>query len=229
MEINNDQRERRRFKYEAVIWHDNILPDRFYAARILNISRSGVYFESDQTLYQGEEVFIAHKNPGPAAVAAEDCTRVEIKWRQNLKDSPYSFGYGARFAESDNALVRSIDKNRLIKQNIDDDPSKYKREPRAHLRELYRKEVVFIAESAQHKGTVTDISRGGAFIRTETKLSLGQAINLHIPRGQSCKEATLKGWVVRLSPNGIGIKFDRRLQADRRKKSKQSDRRKTER
>jgi len=106
MEINNDQRERRRFKYEAVIWHDNILPDRFYAARILNISRSGVYFESDQTLYQGEEVFIAHKNPGPAAVAAEDCTRVEIKWRQNLKDSPYSFGYGARFAESDNALVR---------------------------------------------------------------------------------------------------------------------------
>ena len=227
MEINNDQREKRRFKYEAVIWHDNILPDRFYAARILNISRSGVYFESDQTLYQGEELFIAHKNPGPAAVAAEDCTRVEIKWRQNLKDSPYSFGYGARFTESDNPLVKSIDKNRLIKQNIDDDPTKYKREPRAHLRELYRKEIVFIAESSQHKGTVTDISRGGAFIRTETKLSLGQAINLHIPRGQSCKEATLKGWVVRLSPNGIGIKFDRRLQADRRKKSEQSDRRKT--
>jgi hypothetical protein len=229
MEINSDQREKRRFKYEAVIWHDNILPDRFYAARILNISRSGVYFESEQTLYQGEEVFIAHKDPRPAGVDPENCTRVEIKWRQNLKNSTYSFGYGARFVEPDNPLVKSIDKNRLIQQNIDDDPAKYKREPRAHLRELYRKEIVFIAESAQHKGTVTDISRGGAFIRTETKLALGQTINLHIPRGQSCKDVTLRGWVVRLSPNGIGIKFDRRLHADRRKKSDQSDRRKTER
>ena len=229
MEINNDQRERRRFKYEAVIWHDNILPDRFYAARILNISRSGLYFESDQTLYQGEEVFIAHRKPDPNAVGPENCTRVEIKWRQNLKDSTCSYGYGARFVETDNPLVKSIDKNRLIQQNIDDDSTKYKREPRAHLRELYRKEIVFIAESAQYKGTVTDISRGGAFIRTEAKLSLGQTLNLHIPRGQSCKDVALRGWVVRLSPNGIGIKFDRRLHTDRRKKSEQSDRRKTER
>jgi Tfp pilus assembly protein PilZ len=229
MQINNDQRVKRRFKYEAVIWHDNILPDRFYAARILNISRSGVYFESDQTLYQGEEVFIAHKNPGPEGIEPKNCTRVEIKWRQNLKDSPYRYGYGARFAETDNSLVKSIDKNRLIRQNIDDDPTKYKREPRAHLRELYRKEIVFIAENSQHRGTVTDISRGGAFIRTDTKLSLGQAVNIHIPRGQSCKDTQLKGWVVRLSPNGIGIKFDRRLHADRRKKTQKSDRRKTER
>ena len=227
MEINDDQRDKRRFKYEVVIWHDNVLPDRFYMARIFNISRSGLYFESDQTLYEGEEVYIAHKNPAPAGINSENCTRVEIKWRQNLQISVYRYGYGAKFLESDNPLVRSIDKNKLIRLNIQDDRTRFKNEPRAHLRELYRKEIVFIAESSQHKGTVTDISRGGAFIRTETKLSLGQAIKLHIPRGQSCKDAAIKGWVVRLSPNGIGIKFDRRLQADRRKKSEQSDRRKT--
>ena len=102
MILNSDQREKRRFKYEAVIWHDNILPDRFYAARIFNISRSGLYFESDQTLYQGEEIYIANKNPASSGDGSENCTRVEIKWRKDLQESAYRFGYGAKFLEPDN-------------------------------------------------------------------------------------------------------------------------------
>jgi Tfp pilus assembly protein PilZ len=223
--INNDQREKRRFKYEAVIWHDNILPDRFYAARICNISRSGLYFESDQTLYQGEEIYIAHQDPGPAGINPENCTRVEIKWRQNLQNSAYRYGYGAKFRASDNPLVKSIDKNKLISQNMQDNHAGYKNEPRAHLREFYRKEIVFIAENTEYKGLVTDISRGGAFIQTKTKLSLGQMINLYIQGGQSCKDVNIMGWVVRLSPNGIGVKFDRRLRGDRRKHADRRERR----
>jgi Tfp pilus assembly protein PilZ len=228
VEIKNDQREKKRFKYEAVIWHDNVLPDRFYTAQILNISRGGLYFESDQTLYEGEEIYIAHKNPGPTGLNSENCTRVEIKWRQNLQNSAYRYGYGAKFPESDNPLVKSIDKNKLIRQNIQNNHVKYKNEPRAHLRELYRKEIVFIAKDTEYEGLVTDISRGGAFIQTKTKLSLGQMINLHFPGGQSCKEAKIKGWVVRLSPNGIGVKFDRRLHSDRRKKSDRRERKKND-
>lgn len=225
MEINDDQRDKRRFKYEVVIWHDNVLPDRFYMARIFNISRSGLYFESDQTLYEGEEVYIAHKNPAPAGINSENCTRVEIKWRQNLQISVYRYGYGAKFLESDNPLVRSIDKNKLIRLNIQDDRTRFKNEPRAHLRELYRKEIAFIAKDTEYKGLITDISRGGAFIQTKTKMSLGQMINLCIQGDQSCKDVNIKGWVVRLSPNGIGVKFDRRLRTDRRKNSDRRERR----
>ena len=229
MEINNDQREKRRFKYEAVIWHDNVLPDRFYAARIFNVSRSGLYFESDQTLYEGEEIYIAHKNPEVTGIDSENCTQVEIKWRQNLQNSVYRYGYGARFMALDNPLVKSIDKSNLIRQNMQESYPRFKNEPRAHLRELYRKEIVFIAENTEYKGLITDISRGGAFIQTKTKMSLGQTINLCIQGDQSCKDVNIKGWVVRLSPNGIGIKFDRRLRSDRRKNSDRRDRRKSER
>ena len=225
MEINNDQREKRRFKYEAVIWHDNVLPDRFYAARIFNVSRSGLYFESDQTLYEGEEIYIAHKNPEVTGIDSENCTQVEIKWRQNLQNSVYRYGYGARFMALDNPLVKSIDKNNLIRQNMQESYPRFKNEPRAHLRELYRKEIVFIAENTEYKGLITDISRGGAFIQTKTKMSLGQTINLYIQGDQSCKDVNIKGWVVRLSPNGIGIKFDRRLRSDRRRNSDRRDRR----
>ena len=225
MEINNDQREKRRFKYEAVIWHDNVLPDRFYAARIFNVSRSGLYFESDQTLYEGEGIYIAHKNPEVTGIDSENCTQVEIKWRQNLQNSVYRYGYGARFMELDNPLVKSIDKNNLIRQNMQESYPRFKNEPRAHLRELYRKEIVFIAENTEYKGLITDISRGGAFIQTKTKMSLGQTINLCIQGDQSCKDVNIKGWVVRLSPNGIGIKFDRRLRSDRRRNSDRRDRR----
>ena len=229
MEINSDQREKRRFKYEAVIWHDNVLPDRFYAARIFNVSRSGLYFESDQTLYEGEGIYIAHKNPEVTGIDSENCTQVEIKWRQNLQNSVYRYGYGARFMALDNPLVKSIDKNNLIRQNMQESYPRFKNEPRAHLRELYRKEIVFIAENTEYKGLITDISRGGAFIQTKTKMSLGQTINLCIQGDQSCKDVNIKGWVVRLSPNGIGIKFDRRLRSDRRKNSDRRDRRKSER
>ena len=225
MEINNDQREKRRFKYEAVIWHDNVLPDRFYAARIFNVSRSGLYFESDQTLYEGEEIYIAHKNPEVTGIDSENCTQVEIKWRQNLQNSVYRYGYGARFMALDNPLVKSIDKNNLIRQNMQESYPRFKNEPRAHLRELYRKEIVFIAENTEYKVLITDISRGGAFIQTKTKMSLGQTINLYIQGDQSCKDVNIKGWVVRLSPNGIGIKFDRRLRSDRRRNSDRRDRR----
>jgi len=182
MILNNDQREKRRFKYEAVIWHDNILPDRFYAARIFNISRSGLYFESDQTLYQGEEIYIANKNPASSKDGSENSTRVEIRWRKDLQESAYRYGYGAKFLEPDNIIVKSIDKDKLIEDNIRGSHTRSKNEPRAHLREIYRKEIVFIANSTEYKGLVTDISRGGAFIQTRTKLSLGQMVKFFIQR-----------------------------------------------
>ena len=225
MIIDDDQRDKRRFKYEALIWHDNLLPDRFYTARICNISRGGLYFESDQTLYQGEEIYIAHENPATSGSSYENCTRIEIKWRKDLGNSAYRYGYGAKFIESDNHLVKSVDKNRLIKQNISENYETYKNEPRTHLREFYRKEIVFTAENTDYKGVITDISRGGAFIQTGIKLSHGQMISLHIQGSQACKDVDIKGWVVRLSPNGIGVKFDRRLRGDRRKNQERRDRR----
>ena len=226
VKINLDQRGKKRFKYENVIWHDSLLPGRFYAAKICNISKSGICFESDQTLYQGEKIFIGSKNPESVEITAEHCAEVEIKWRKDLQESPYRFAYGAEFTAADNPLVKSIDKEKLITQNIKGSPNeRYRQEPRAHLREAYQKEIVFVSKNRKYSGLITDISRGGAFIKTKNKFSLGQVIELVLKEDKACQDLNLKAWVVRLSPNGIGVKFDRRLGRDRRKNSDRRDRR----
>lgn len=226
MKTNYDQRGTKRFKYEASIWHENLLPGRFYEARICNVSRSGLYFESDQTLYQGEKIYIGSKKPDSAVDISRDCTAVEIKWRRSLKDSSFRFGYGASFSEPDNPLIKSIDKTKISDQTTRGTNGRFRRDPREHIRELYRKEIVFTVKDINFKGTIMNISRGGAFITTTDKFALGQTIQLDIREDKTCKAVSLKGWVVRMSPNGIGVKFDRRIRTDRRKKVDRRHRRK---
>jgi Tfp pilus assembly protein PilZ len=231
VDTNYDQRGDKRFKYEAAIWHENILPGRFYRAKICNISRNGLYFESDQTLYQGEKIYIGSKNPETTKNIADECAGVQIMWRRDLEASSYRYGYGAEFLEPDNPLVKSIDNTRIVSQHSRGTSGRYRKDPREHMREPYRKEIVFTTKNHSYKGTIVNISRGGAFVTTKNKFSLGQMIQLDIREDKTCKALRLKGWVVRLSPTGIGVKFDRRIRHDRRKRldrrvRRQSDRRK---
>ncbi len=225
MNINFYQRGDKRFKYEAAIWHENILPGRFYKAKICNISQSGLYFESDQTLYQGEKIYIGSKSPESSRDSSENCASVGIMWRKDLQDSSFRFGYGAKFLDPDNPLVKSIGKKKLINQNTHAVNGRSKKDPREHIRELYRKEIVFTTKNRKYNGFITNISRGGTFITTKNKFALGQMIQIDIREDKTCKNVTLKGWVVRLSPNGVGVKFERRMRPDRRKKSDRRDRR----
>ena len=61
--IQSDQRKKKRFKYEATVWHDNLFPQIFYETKMRDISQGGIYFESDQTLYAGERIYVAIKDP----------------------------------------------------------------------------------------------------------------------------------------------------------------------
>ncbi len=65
--FNSDQRKKNRYKYEATIWHDNLFPEIFYETKMYNLSKGGIYFESDQTLYTGEKIYIAIKDPSASA------------------------------------------------------------------------------------------------------------------------------------------------------------------
>ena len=228
MDINKNQRGTGRYKYEAAIWHVNILPGRFYKAKICDISRSGLSFESDQALYQGERIYIGSNRTESEKNTSAHCAGVEIKWRKDLIDSSFRFRYGAEFLDPDNPLVKSVDKTKIVKQNSRENSGRYKLDPRAHIRELHRKEIVFSTNNRKYKGSITNISQGGAFITTKKKFALGQFILLDIGADQPCKAVRLKGWVVRLSPNGVGVKFDRRIRLDRRNKVDRRIRRRTE-
>jgi Tfp pilus assembly protein PilZ len=214
--FNSDQRVKKRYKYEATIWHDNLFPEIFYETKMYNLSKGGIYFESDQTLYAGEKIYIAVKNPSAADNDYKDCVQVEIKWRKNLTDSNVQYGYGAQFIDSRNTLLESIDTANLAKDSLKGNGYKYKKDARQDPRSPYRKVTFFTTRNRNYKGFITNISRSGAFIVTKYKFSLGQKITLVIPGDGKRSDMKLKGSVVRLSPKGAGVKFDRRTGMERR-------------
>jgi Tfp pilus assembly protein PilZ len=219
MELNLDQRESRRLHYEAIIWHDNLLPEIFYAAKIYNLSKGGVYFESDQIIYPGEEISLTLKNPASPVDAKKEYLRVEIKWRKDLQNASYRFGYGARFINPVDTLVKSFNNLAFRKLSLQSSAFKYQIDPRKHPRKAYRKLIRFTSKNRTYRGLITGISRGGAFIASKNKFSLGQMIHVVIPGGKDNKNLKLTGWVVRLDTKGFGVRFDRRTGRDRRKRS----------
>ena len=65
-------------------------------------------------------------------------------------------------------------------------------------------------------GLATNISRGGAFVETSSKILLGQKINLIVHGAKKYKTLSLRGWIVRWDPDGVGVSFERRSGRERR-------------
>jgi Tfp pilus assembly protein PilZ len=214
--IQSEQRKKKRFKYEATIWHDNLFPKIFFETKMGDISQGGIYFESDQTLYAGERIYVAIKDPTGSDNDYQDCAQVEIKWRKILTGSPFHYGYGAQFMDSRNAVLEAIDPDSLAAEVSPDNGYKLKIDARQDPRSSYRKLTFFTTAERRYKAFITNISRTGAFIVSKYKFSLGQQITLVIPGDQKHREMKLKSTVVRLSPKGAGIKFDRRTGRERR-------------
>ena len=217
MDLKSDQRRSRRLRCEAVIWHNNLLPEIFYNAKMYNLSKEGVYFESDQIIYPGEDIYIGLKNSSSPIKDNTDHIHVEIKWRKDLHNASFRFGYGARLINPINSLAISMAKANFHQPNSQVSAFKNKKDPRKHPRKPYRRVFFFTSTNKHYKGLITNISRGGAHIITREKFYLGQMIQLVIPGDKQKKDVKLKGWVVRLSPEGLGVRFDRRKGRDRRK------------
>ena len=216
MTLTSDRRQNKRYHFESIILHDTLLPDIFYDAKMYDISKGGVYFESNQNLYPGEEIYIGLKGSPYSENAEKYFSYVRIKWRKDLTQGSFKYGYGAEFIKASESLLKILDVtgfgNELPKNKI----FQKEKDPREHQRKSYRKVVFFRSRKSKHQGYVKNISRGGAFIITEKKFAIGQILNLIFPATRLKKELRLKGWVVRVDENGIGVRFDRRSGKDRR-------------
>ena len=217
MDSKFDQRKNKRLQYEALIWHDNLVPEIFYNAKMYNLSKKGVYFESDQVIYPGEDIFIGLKDPAKPINDTKNRIHVEIKWRKDLQNTSFRFGYGAKLIHPIETLTKSIDKTKLRHPSSQGKVITRKEDPRKHLRKPYRQVIVFSSKGKNYKGFITNISRGGAFIMTKNKFYVGQLIQIVISGDKKKNDVKLKGWVVRLCPEGAGVRFDRRRGRDRRR------------
>ena len=233
MESKTERRKDKRFKFEADISHNILSLKIIHSGKLYNFSEGGLYFESNQSLYVGEEINIWVENQPQITEDAEQLfLSAKILWHQELQDSSYLYGYGAKLINSSEALMRSLNKYEFEKKNHEHYDSVDEIDARKSQRRHYNRSFLFLYQNHDYEGFITNISRGGAFIETKKKLSLGKVIILTVPGHKNHKEIKLRGWIVRLNHKGVGVKFDlrsgrerrcdldRRIGKDRRRKAK---------
>lgn len=217
MKSNNERRYHKRFKYEALISHDVSSNDIIHSGKMFNFSKGGLYFESDEPIFPDEEVFVGlATRSDPADQDTQLLFEVKIIWRQELKDSPYRFGYGGEFLNSSDSFLESPEVLNLEEQTSTGSEFVGEKDSRKYSRRVYNKPLHFICKRLKFTGLVANISRGGALIETEAKFSLGESIQLVVPAGKAGKDVLVKGWIVRICLRGVGVSFERRSGRERR-------------
>ena len=218
--MNTERRKYIRFKYEADISHDLITQTDIHNGKVYNFSKGGLYFVSSQTIYPGEEIFIKFEHQQDA-INDDNLTQlpfgVKILWQKDLSDSSFRYGYGAQYIDNNDSLVKSIKIPGFERINRPKNPLDTEKDPREYPRRLYRKSLILSHKNQSYKGQFANISRGGVFIKADTKFLVGKQIQIVIPGSEFRKNIKLKGWIVRRNSDGFGVKFDRRTGREDRK------------
>ena len=78
---------------------------------------------------------------------------------------------------------------------------------RKYPRKTYFMEVNFVTRDRASSGYIQDISSDGLFVETKESLSVGQHITLSFRLPNSEEHIKINGEIVRVSPQGIGVKL----------------------
>ena len=217
MKLDNERRRHKRFKYEALLSHDVSTNDLIHAGKLYNFSKGGLYFESDQTIYPGQDIFVGLViHADSPAKDTQLLFEVKIVWHKQLRDSAYRYGYGGIFLTSHDSVNETGQIVQFEKKDPPAEDVQDEYDSRKHRRKPYNNYLRFAYDSDEYKGLVTNIGRGGVFIVTKKKLVLGGRIKLVLPESKTRQEVMVSGWVVWISSDGIGVSFDRRSGRERR-------------
>ena len=217
MKSNIERRQHKRYKYEAFISHDVSSNDVIHPGKMFNFSKGGLYFESDEAVHPGEEVFVGLVTPSESNEHDTQLLfEVKIIWRRQLKGLPFSFGYGGKFLNSSDSFLERPEIEKFEERNSAVNEFVGEKDSRKYKRRVYNKSLYFIYKRLKLAGLVVNISRGGAYIETDAKLSLNESVQILVPGGKAGKRALLKAWIVRICLRGIGVSFERRSGRERR-------------
>ena len=211
MDLNSERRTHRRFAYEANISHDLLSHNDIYKGKLHNFSKDGLYFESNQSIFPGEEVFIKFKDQPEAidnGIMSQLPFGVEILWQMDLPGKFFRFGYGAHYIDKNDSLVKSIKIKDLKQNNSQKKNSAIEKDPREYPRRQYHKSIRLNFKDKNYRGEFKNISKGGVFIKTDIKFTVGKKIRIVIHGSKIRNNVSLKGLIVRINTEGFGVKFD---------------------
>jgi hypothetical protein len=171
-----------------------------------NYSQNGLFLETNADFEPETQVYIGIENSPfrPSTYEAPDEYVAKIMWPGQIEDTFFTNGYGVK-------LISQYKLQEVQAKKVQTD-----QEMRKHSRKPYHKPVHFIFQHQYYRGTINNLSRGGAFIETNGNFAAGQIIKLVIPGTKIDKGTMLKSEIIHSLSNGIGIKFKSIL----RKKSK---------
>jgi hypothetical protein len=195
MDKPTEKRHHRRMKRDTMVTLESLKIGVNEDTRMINCSDNGLYFESDQFLQPGDDIFIEVENYLPDQPDPYLCHHAKIIWGRRLKNGPYTYGYGAEYVRLAN------------EQNSSETDSDQIKDLRQHPRHRIAKRVSFQFENKANNGIIRDISRNGCFIENRAFLNVGQIFPLAIPGTKFVKNNVLEVEVVRLSPIGVGVIF----------------------
>jgi hypothetical protein len=81
---------------------------------------------------------------------------------------------------------------------------------RRHPRRKTQLTVYYATQDRAYRDTILDISPTGVFIETREPFIVGQEILLNFTPNRQSDPIRVRGEIVRVSPDGIGVKFIRR-------------------
>jgi hypothetical protein len=196
-----EKRSDQRIIHKSPIKIEDIKAGRAYRGRMVNYSKNGLYFETNLPLKSVKEINIEMENSPMSSSSFDHKERyqAEVIWHRRLENSLYHHGYGAKY-------IYSSDKKNLQSTGFKDTEIKTE-ELRRHPRRIYRKSVLFASQNQYYKGLANNISNGGIFIGTRGSFAVGQIIKLVIPGTKIDRGVMLKGEVVHVQPQGVGVKF----------------------
>ena len=170
-----------------------------YNARMTNFNFKGAYFESDTDLKVGTQIIIGiedstHISPN-ASQDSPNFYNGKVMWKTESNSSFFKFGYGTKFV-----YYRS-NKNSLKAESI------LKEEYRKHPRKRYSAPVFIFSIDKYIKGSISNISRGGAYIKTTGNFKAGQTITFVLPKTKTNKSIMINSEVLHLTLDGVGVGF----------------------
>jgi Tfp pilus assembly protein PilZ len=168
---------------------------RIFNAKMLNSSKNGFYFETDNVLSPGTEIYIGmQKSSSPYSSEIYELHRAIIIRCKKLVASFSNYGYGAIFIIP------------FQKSNIKENGLKDSKELRKYQRKAYFKPVLFCTQDGVFEGLTKNVSASGVYLEAKENFEVGQIITLALPLKNE-KKFKIKGEVVWSNGRGFGIRF----------------------
>lgn len=209
-DANIERRKHGRSDYEVMISHEILTDDKIQTGKMFNFSKGGLYFESDQLIYTGDEILIKVPMLSNQLDNYEQLPiDVEIIWRHELENSAFEYGYGGRYVLENEYIDNETHPSELQSRDLPDYRIEDVEDPRNHPRRPLNQLLLIKYKNQVHKGLIKDLSSGGAFIETRSDFHLGTEIELVIAEGKVSEKTIVKGQVVRFSPKGFAVSFTR--------------------